>query len=75
MSELKGEGLLAFYLNRINQAMTGSFAQREEWLHMIARTAFWDSWLTLEEYCIIINKVQDAHKIAMEENYNAGWNE
>lgn len=68
------EGVHAFYVDRINRAMTGNFAQRMEWLALISRVAFHDSFLTHDEYLDILNRVNNAHIKAMEDNYNAGWN-
>lgn len=67
--------LLDFYEGRINSAPKYGFRSGHEILRTVTRTAFWDSQLTDDEFTIIINLCEEAHKIMMEENYNEGWNE
>lgn len=68
------EGVHSFYVDRINRAMSGNFQQRMDWLAMIGRVAMMDSFLTMDEYTDILNRLNKAHQKAMEDNYNAGWN-
>lgn len=68
------DGVHSFYIDRINRAMTGNFQQRMDWLAMIGRVAMMDSFLTMDEYTDILNRLNKAHQKVMEDNYNAGWN-
>lgn len=69
------EGVFDFYRGRILSAPNYGFKSGHEILKTIIRCAFWDSFLTTEEFDSIINLCKQAHITMMEENYNAGWNE
>ena len=63
-----------FYLGRIRFILEHhDFAQREQLLGMVLQAAMSDRALTVSELMFIINKVEEAHKQSMEDNYNAGW--
>ena len=69
------EGVFDFYKGRIESCLSYGFKAGHEILKTIIRCAFWDSFLTEDEYNSIINLCEQAHIKMMEENYNAGWNE
>lgn len=63
-----------FYLGRIRFIMEHhDFAQREQLLGMVLQAAMSDRALSVSELMYIINKVEEAHKKSMEDNYNEGW--
>lgn len=63
-----------FYLGRIRFILEHhDFAQREQLLGMVLQAAMSDRALTVSELMFIINKVEEAHKQSMEDNYNEGW--
>lgn len=63
-----------FYLGRIRFILEHhEFEQREQLLGMVLQAAMSDRALTVSELMFIINKVEEAHKQSMEDNYNAGW--
>ena len=63
-----------FYLGRIRFILDHhEFEQREQMLGMVLQAAMSDRALTVSELMFIINKVEEAHKQSMEDNYNAGW--
>ena len=63
-----------FYLGRIRFILDHhDFAQREQLLGMVLQAAMSDRALSVSELMFIINKVEEAHKKSMEENYNEGW--
>ena len=63
-----------FYLGRIRFIMDHhSFEQREQLLGMVLQAAMSDRALSVSELMFIINKVEEAHKQSMEDNYNEGW--
>lgn len=70
-------GVFEFYKDRINACPLYGFKAGEEILSVIIECAFWDffheSFLTEEEYNIIIRLCEQAHIKMMEDNYNAGW--
>lgn len=68
------EGVFNFYKDRIVSCRSYGFKSGHEILIVIQRCAFWDSFLTIEEFDSIINLCEQAHIKMMEENYNAGWN-
>ena len=67
------EGVFDFYKDRISQAPAYGFRSGHEILTVILRSAFWDSFLTVQEYISIVNLCEQAHIKMMEDNYNAGW--
>lgn len=69
------EGVFDFYRDRILSCPHYGFKSGHDILNVIKRCAFWDSFLTEDEYNSIINLCEQAHIKMMEENYNAGWNE
>lgn len=69
------DGVFDFYRDRINSVPSYGFKAGHELLALIQRTALRDSFLTNDEYTIIINLCHKAHIKLMEDNYNAGWNE
>ena len=69
------EGVFEFYKDRISKVHNYGFRAGHEILMVILRTAFWDSFLTEQEYLRIINLCEQAHIKMMEDNFNAGWNE
>ena len=63
-----------FYLGRIRFILEHhEFEQREQMLGMVLQAAMSDRSLSVSELMFIINRVEEAHKKSMEENYNAGW--
>lgn len=63
-----------FYLGRIRFILEHhDFAQREQLLGMVLQAAMSDRALSVSELMFIINKVEEAHKKSMEDNYNEGW--
>lgn len=69
------QGVYEFYKGRLESAPLYGFTSGHEILAVIMRTAFWDSFLTEQEYNSIINLCEKAHIKMMEDYYNAGWNE
>ena len=64
-----------FYLDRLRACPSYGFVQGHAILRLITRCAFWDSFLTTEQFATIINLANTAHIKMMEDNYNAGWNQ
>ena len=64
-----------FYKGRIESTPLYGFKSGHEILKTVTRCAFWDSFLTSEEFNSIIILCEQAHINMMEDNYNAGWNE
>ena len=64
-----------FYRGRIDSAPLYGFNAGHDILRTVCRCAFHDSYLTYDEFNIIMNLCQKAHIKMMEDNYNAGWNE
>ena len=63
-----------FYLGRIRFILDHhDFAQREQLLGMVLQAAMSDRALSVSELMFIINRVEEAHKKSMEDNYNEGW--
>lgn len=62
-----------FYIGRIESVPAYGFTAGHDLLRVILRTAFNDSFLTLDEFNSIMNLCQQAHIKMMEDNYNAGW--
>ena len=69
------EGVFDFYKGRIESCPSYGFKAGHEILKTITRCALWDSFLTPEEFTIIIILAEKCHIKMMEDNYNAGWNE
>lgn len=69
------DGVFYFYSDRILSCPNYGFKSGHEILTVIQKCAFWDSFLTEDEYNSIINLCEQAHIKMMEENYSAGWNE
>lgn len=67
-------GVFEFYRDRITACPRYGFKAGHDILFIVLRTAFWDSFLTQDEFITIMNLCDDMHKKLMEENYNAGWN-
>ena len=67
--------LFKFYMGRIESCSNYGFKSGSDILVVIERTAFWDSFLTEQEYHNIIILCDRARKKLLEDNYNAGWNE
>ena len=72
---MKNDNLFNFYKGRIESCPSYGFKSGSEILAVIERTAFWDSFLTEQEYHNIIILCDRARKKLLEDNYNAGWNE
>ena len=66
-------GVFDFYRDRINACPLYGFKSGHEILHVIMRTTFNDSLLTLDEFDSIINLCELAHNKMMEDNYNEQW--
>lgn len=63
-----------FYLGRIRFILDHhEFEQREQMLGMVLQAAMSDRSLSVSELMFIINRIEEAHKKSMEDNYNAGW--
>lgn len=67
------EGVFDFYKGRIDSAPNYGLKSGDEILHVILRCAFWDSFLTNEEYMTIINLCQLAHQKILENNWKESW--
>lgn len=67
------QGVYEFYRGRIESCPSYGFKAGHEILTVIQRCAFFDNYLTKEEYNSIINLCHKAHIKMMEDNYNAGW--
>ena len=65
--------LFKFYRDRVIACPKYGFIAGHEILALIEKTAFWDSYLTTEEYNNIMILCQMAHIKMLEDNYNAGW--
>ena len=66
------DGVYDFYVGRINSARSYGLSG-DAILDVVHRCAFWDSFLTEDEYANIIKMCYEMHKKIMEDNYNAGW--
>ena len=73
-SEVSYMGVFDFYKGRITSARNYGLSG-DGILDLVRRCAFWDSFLTNDEFNSIIILCEKAHIKMMEENYNAGWNE
>ncbi len=69
------DGVFEFYRDRIASCPSYGFKSGHEILKTVTRCAFWDSYLTDEEYNSIINLAEKAHIKMMEDNYNGDWNQ
>ena len=67
------EGVFTFYQSRIQSAPNYGFKSGHEILNVIVRCAFWDSFLTEDEYKSIINLCERAHVQMMEQNWKETW--
>ena len=72
-SKQSREGVFTFYQSRIQSAPNYGFKSGHEILNIILRCAFWDSFLTDDEYQTIINLCQKAHIKMMEQNWKETW--
>ena len=73
MQEHSYEGVYDFYVERINATRNYGLVAGDPILHLISRCAFWDSFLTKQEFNSIIILCDEMHKKLMEDNYNEGW--
>lgn len=71
-SDSSFNGVFAFYKDRIDSARSYGLSG-DGILDLVRRCAFWDSFLTTEEFVNIIILCADMHRKIMEDNYNAGW--
>lgn len=69
------QGVLNFYIRRIQSVPFYGFKSGSELLAVIMRCALSDELLTRDELDIIINLCEQAHNKLLEVNYNDGWNE
>ena len=67
------EGVFTFYKGRIESAPNYGFTSGHDILALIIRCAFWDSFLTDDEYDTIINLCQKAHTKMLENNWKETW--
>ena len=67
--------LFNFYGGRIESAPNYGFKSGHDILSVVCRCAFYDSFLTDDEFNSIIILCEKAHIKMMEDDYNAGWNE
>ena len=67
------EGVFDFYRGRIESCPNYGFSSGHEILDTVVRCAFYDSFLTDDEFNTIINLAERCHIKMMEDNYNAGW--
>jgi len=72
-SPVSHEGVFDFYKGRIESALNYGLKSGDEILHVILRCAFWDSFLTDDEYSIIINLCDLAHRKILENNWKETW--
>lgn len=71
-SDSSFNGVFDFYKGRIDSSRSYGLSG-DGILDLVRRCAFWDSFLTTEEFDNIIILCADMHKKIMEDNYNAGW--
>ena len=62
-----------FYKSRLAFAPLYGMNGGHQIIKAVTRCAFWDSYLTADEFNSIIILAEQAHIKLMEENYNAGW--
>lgn len=67
--------LYDFYINRLKACPSYGFVAGHEILHVVLKTAFYDSELTDREFDNIMKEADKTHIKMMEDNYNAGWSE
>lgn len=67
------EGVLDFYLSRINAAPRYGLKAGHELLHLILRCAMSDDMLTREDFSSIIKSAEEAHIKILEEDFNEGF--
>lgn len=72
-SEVSYMGVFDFYKGRITSARNYGLSG-DGILDLVRRCAFWDSFLTNEEFNSIIIMCCDMHKKIMEDNRNETWN-
>lgn len=65
--------LCKFYRDRITACPKYGFKAGQEILALIEKTAFWDSYLTDEEYNNIMILCHMVRIKILEDDYNAGW--
>ena len=71
-SDVSMEGVYTFYLGRIESARNYGLSG-DGILDLVRRCAFWDSFLTNEEFNSIIILCAETHKKIMEDNRNEMW--
>ena len=71
-SSISYEGVLSFYKGRIESAPNYGL-RGDEILKVVLRCAIRDSFLTNDEYMIIINMCELAHKKILENNWKETW--
>ena len=71
-SSISYEGVFAFYKGRIESAPNYGL-RGDEILKVVLRCAFWDFFLTDDEYSIIINLCDLAHQKILENNWKETW--
>ena len=72
-SDVSFMGVYDFYVDRINSSRLYGLSG-DGILDLVRRCAFWDSFLTLEEFNSIITLCAEMHKKIMEDNWNENWN-
>lgn len=72
-AQMSHEGVFDFYRGRIDSAPNYGFKAGHEILNTVIRTAFWDSFLTENEYANIITLCERAHIKMMEQNWKESW--
>ena len=63
-----------FYVGRIESVPNYGFVSGHNLLNVIHRCAFFDSDLSYNEFCDILDRINACHRKLMEVNYNEGWN-
>ena len=72
-SQYSHEGVLPFYLSRIEACKEYGAVSGDEMNMTIMRCAFHDSFLTDSEYAIILNKCWEQHTKFMEDMRDEGF--
>lgn len=73
MSDKSYDGVYEFYTDQINASRNYGLFSGDQILDTIRRCAFWDSFLTGQEFNSIMNLCNEMHNKLMEDHYNEGW--
>ena len=67
------DGVYSFYVSRIESARNYGLFSGDQILDTVRRCAFWDSFLTSQEFDSIIKQCDNMHKKLLEDNFNEQW--